>query len=221
MHEAGYDSLITAQILLRLSVEIHEEFLKNGPPFGITEGDCRSTETPKYQSKLIPSLAPQPWNSDIALKTGELIDVDGKGALNSLLFLDTVLKSTTKTSTPASSNPSESLPQQGPIDWTQPAEVARIRSMFAHATKFDLLTDQTEDEVVVPSSLVKYNPLHDAEEPLLVFPEELAIKEKVDSGELIPRFEDIFWGVYGNKLRVFGTAEEVLDLRGRKMEFAR
>ena len=195
-------------------MEIHEEFLKNGPPFGITEGDCRSAETPKRQSKLIPSLAPQPWNSEIARKTGELIDVDDKGSLNSLIFLDTVLKSTAKTSATASSSPSESLPQQSPVDWTQPAEVARIRSIFAHATKFDLLTDQTEDEVVVPSSLVKYNPLHDPEEPLLDFPEELAIKEKVDSGELIPRFDDKFWGIYGNKLRVFGTAEEVLDLRG-------
>lgn len=41
------------------------------------------------------------------------------------------------------------------------------------------------------------------------------IMEKVNRGELIPRFGSEFWGIYGNKLRVFGTEERVCDIGER------
>lgn len=157
-------------------------------------------------------LAPQPWDSDIDRKIGELIDVDEKSTLHSLLFLDKHMKERNgRVGVPL--RPRTSQTQQTPIDWTKPAEVARIRSMFAHSTKFDLLTDQTEEKVAI-RSLIKYDLIHDPEEPLLDFPEELTMTEKVKRGELIPQFEDKFWRTYGNKLRIFGTAEEILDLSG-------
>lgn len=34
-------------------------------------------------------------------------------------------------------------------------------------------------------------------------------KKKVETGQLIPRFDAKFWKIYGNRLRVFGTEERM------------
>lgn len=43
------------------------------------------------------------------------------------------------------------------------------------------------------------------------------VAEMVRRGRLIPRLDSEFWKVYGNKLRVFGTDTQVMQL-GRDME---
>ncbi|KAL1961158.1 hypothetical protein VTO42DRAFT_3103 [Malbranchea cinnamomea] len=219
LHEAGYDSLLTAQVFLRLSADLHERTLNKqllSAPFGAADGGRTSNHTPKPQWKLMnSSLAPQPWNVNGGRKTDELIDIDEPGIVTCLASLDRTFQNNKKNAvTPPSSQSSQ--PQQAPVNWHEPAEVARIRSSFAHPTKFDLLTDQTEEELKFPPTrVIKYSPPNDPDEPLLDFSEKLAIREKVDNGELIPRFDDDFWRIYGNKLRIFGTAEEILNLEKR------
>jgi len=39
-----------------------------------------------------------------------------------------------------------------------------------------------------------------------------AVADMVRKGLLVPRFGSEFWNIYGNKLRVFGTHEGILDL---------
>lgn len=105
-------------------------------------------------------------------------------------------------------------PSQQPINWTEPTEFDRIRSAFAHRTRFDLLTDQTEEVLSFPpkehgnEGFASTTP----EEPLLKFPEEIELEQKAEAGDLIRRFRSEFWKIYGNKLRVFGTEEGVCIL---------
>ena len=44
------------------------------------------------------------------------------------------------------------------------------------------------------------------------------VAQKVCNGELIPRLGNEFWNIYGNRLRVFGTKERVLQLGVQKKE---
>lgn len=104
-------------------------------------------------------------------------------------------------------------PSQQPIDWTEPTEFDRIRSAFAHRTRFDLLTDQCEEVLTFPSKEVENEGLPSVTaESLLTFPEDTELERKVAAGELVPRFNSEFWKVYGNKLRVFGTEQGVCIL---------
>lgn len=43
----------------------------------------------------------------------------------------------------------------------------------------------------------------------------------VERGSLIPRWDSDFWRTYGNKLRVYGTIEEVCDLTARRQQSRR
>lgn len=43
-------------------------------------------------------------------------------------------------------------------------------------------------------------------------------KNGTRSGEMIQPWDSDFWRVYGNKLRVYGTVEEVCDLEAKKAE---
>ena len=231
LHEAGYDSLLTAQVFLRLSAEIHEQaVVKEEKMLSnlASPGECTYNETtPNAEWQLNRILAPQPWTEDIAKHTHSLIDIEEPNNMMSLETLDGTMRKITGPdkfapnypSPPPSSSSSSTFPQQRPVDWREPLEVARIRSIFAHPNKFDLLTDQTEETVSNSASsnnIVKYDPIFDPTRPLLDFPEETVMQEKVDRGELIPRFNSDFWEVYGNKLRVYGTAEEVCELTKAK-----
>lgn len=98
-------------------------------------------------------------------------------------------------------------PSQKPVNWNEPREVARIRSIFAHPTKYDLLTDQSADTVNYNTSISEYSLLFTSDDKTNAI-----IEEKIEEGRLIPRFDNEFWKAYGNRLRVFGTVEEVCNL---------
>lgn len=186
-HEAGYDSLLTAKVFIKLSAQ-----LRNG---GIPMDPQAKPFVPK-----------QAFSSELS----EII-LDGSASCASSTSGGSSIEMATKTS-----RKSKDRPSQKPVNWQEPGEVTRIRSAFAHRTKFDLLTDlaeETEDlpETDMPASS---NPLAGpgGELHLLAFEDEESISQKVKDGELIPRFGAPFWKVYGNKLRVFGTEERVCIL---------
>lgn len=183
-HEAGYDSLLTAQVFIKLSSQ-----LRNG---GIPMDPRAKSFVPKR---------------DIYTEMSEL-SLDSSASCASSTSGNSSVEMTGKTSR-------KDRPAQKPVDWQQREEVTRIRSAFAHRTKYDLLTDLAEEIEDVPESEipVSANPLAGPTEPqLLAFEDEEAIAQKVKDGELIPRFGASFWKVYGNKLRVFGTEERVCVL---------
>ncbi|KAL1857729.1 hypothetical protein Plec18170_002953 [Paecilomyces lecythidis] len=183
-HEAGYDSLLTAQVFIKLSSQ-----LRNG---GIPMDPRAKSFVPKR---------------DVYAELSEL-SLDSSASCTSSTSGSSAMEMTAKISRKAK-------PSQKPVNWQQQEEVTRIRSAFAHRTKFDLLTDLAEETEDSPDSEMptSANPLAGPTEPhLLAFEDEEAIAQKVKDGELIPRFGAPFWKVYGNKLRVFGTEERVCIL---------
>ena len=198
LHEAGYDSLLTAQVLIRLSAQLQSEGASFKKPVKIVEkgNDGYSTI---YKER--------PSANGIGRNGQVKANMERKGSDESLLGCILTGPSTVS---------SQKYPSQQPIDWTEPTEFDRIRSAFAHRTRFDLLTDQTEDIVTLPlngdGSGDSTPPA--VGEPLLSFPEDVNIEEMVAAGDLMPRFDSAFWEVYGNKLRVFGTEEGVCFLNG-------
>lgn len=133
------------------------------------------------------------------------------------------------------SNDGEAKPQPAvitpaPANWDE-KQMPEIRSAFAHRTKFDLLTDTAEE--YMPGDAIVNDPpdkktktkkkKHRGTQPpdlddddwLMDFDEGVDSEfydEQVAAGKLMPSFEDSFWQTYGNKLRVFGTVEAVIDM---------
>lgn len=141
VHEAGYDSLMTAQIFLKLAVQLYE--------------------TSSSREALINRA------------NGDATEID-------LMDLSTELD-----------EPSNEEEETA-------ANTTQQKLVYGHATKFDLLLNMDDEESDVSST-------GPSEQDSL-------IEQKVIEGKLLPRLDDGFWGKYKNKLRVFGTTEEVCDL---------
>ncbi|EEQ31090.1 conserved hypothetical protein [Microsporum canis CBS 113480] len=142
-HEAGYDSLITAQVFLKLAVQLFETSTSREALIHRTNGDATEID---------------------------------------LMDLSTEPEEPTKND-------------------TKETETQK-KLVYGHATKFDLLLSMEDEE----SSSGSTGPSSE---------QESLIVQKVIEGKLLPRFDDEFWAEYVNKLRVFGTSEEVCDLCGR------
>ncbi|EGE04293.1 CAF1 family ribonuclease [Trichophyton equinum CBS 127.97] len=137
MHEAGYDSLMTAQIFLKLAVQLYE------------------TSSPR--------------EALVNRANGDATEID-------LMDLST-----------------EPDDEQGKTENT-----TQQKLVYGHATKFDLLLDMDNEE----SGASSVGPSE----------QDSLLEQKVIEGKLLPRLDDDFWSKYINKLRVFGTTEEVCDL---------
>ncbi|KAI9851225.1 MAG: hypothetical protein M1838_004237 [Thelocarpon superellum] len=156
-HEAGYDSLLTAQVLIKLSTKLHAA---NRPA---TEMEAAALESDKDDSerasqdggvRLEPPKAKPPRKKGILAQHSGNEPVTSGSRFAALLDL----------SSESEWDPSSTA--QGPVKSHQPRGTPR-RS--AHGARLD--------------------PSH-----------------------TMPPFQGEFWKVYGNKLRVFGTEEEVFDL---------
>ena len=83
-------------------------------------------------------------------------------------------------------------------------------SVFSHPTKFDLLGELSSDEDLIdlfepsrsPKKVSKTNGVGAPQTAQTAF-------------TMMPPFDDPFWSVYGNKLRVNGTVEGVCPMRSR------
>lgn len=136
IHEAGYDSLMTAQIFLKLAVQLYETSSSREALVSRANGDATEID--------LMDLSTEP-------------DEQGK---------------------------TENTTQQ--------------KLVYGHATKFDLLLDMDDEE----SGASSVGPSE----------QDSLLEQKVIEGKLLPRLDDDFWSKYINKLRVFGTTEEVCDL---------
>jgi hypothetical protein len=88
---------------------------------------------------------------------------------------------------------------------------AQIDSQFSHPTKFDLLGGLDDEGVSAEhkqSNSHKPKPEPSSPEDMTTAPLAPDKPEVV----LMPSFDTDFWRVYGNKLRVFGTKEEIFRL---------
>ncbi|PGH23764.1 hypothetical protein AJ80_02194 [Polytolypa hystricis UAMH7299] len=197
LHEAGYDSLLTAQVLLRLSTQLHGEMAHSS-----RKESCKTYNFDHTLSRTSWTIPNASTPTHVTSRVDKLIDIDGR----TTSYLNGGLKPTMLNGTGKGIS-HQRAPSQVPVNWNEAAVYSRIRSIFAHPTKFDLLTDQT-DEIVTYRS-----PSPGPGRSLLDFNEDNGVGErKAKGGQLITRFDNDFWKVYGNKLRVFGTIEELCDL---------
>ncbi|KAF3483344.1 uncharacterized protein GIQ15_02668 [Arthroderma uncinatum] len=142
MHEAGYDSLMTAQIFLKLAVQLYETSSSRKALIQQTNGAAAGIELMDLSTK-----PDEPRKHDDAKSTQD-------------------------------------------------------KFVYGHATRFDLLLDMEAEDNISAGSAEEDSP----------------VDQKIIEGKLLPRFDDEFWTEYANKLRVFGTAEEIttIGLTGRK-----
>ncbi|KAK2753240.1 hypothetical protein FQN54_007931 [Arachnomyces sp. PD_36] len=196
LHEAGYDSLLTAQILIKLSAQLRSDPRK--PTTNAVDPNLAAFST-VYKQAL--------HNGIGEAEAGDTRKIRND-SIDSLIEFPPARKDSTGSSTTLPKR----CPTQKSVDWAEPTEVTRIRSAFAHKTRFDLLTDQTQEVLTFPPKDGGNGGTTSAEESLLSFPDDIDVDKKVSGGDLIPRFGSDFWAVYGNKLRVFGTEEGVCVL---------
>lgn len=188
-HEAGFDSYLTAKILIRLSTKLE------------TAGQQIDLKT-NNESK------------EPAINTGQ----EHKGVLPASLILPLKSQSTnrtisskhdkshengTSTSEPPHLTHTTTTPTPSPYTNTKPKKPKQHhpkrppsrRTPFSHATMFDLLGDiSSEEDPASPSSPPTGKGSASPRTPMM------------------PPFETEFWNVYADKLRVNGTAEGVCCL---------
>jgi poly(A)-specific ribonuclease len=204
LHEAGYDSYITARIMILLSAKLEAAGSYIPSPSIISDDDDYLTApesgTPESYSKAATGGVSLTTNSEAPKQT---------------LLTSPISKQKQKTKRkPFQSSPSTSS-----------------RSRFASQTPFEALDALTLEEnadtrahmngAPLPGSAADVNPAQRSIAPSRsrVFtpggtlnPDAHSSNQKKDADMLMPPFESDFWRVYANKLRIFGTEERLLDL---------
>jgi poly(A)-specific ribonuclease len=207
LHEAGYDSLLTAQVLIRLSAQLRDKpaNLKeiSHPIWPNPNSNNPSMADPVGMSRCLSQITQRGTDG----KVDKPVDIDEpstgspRGVASETLWpgVAGIERSTHR-----------KRPCQSPVNWQEPTGITRVGSIFAHPTKFDLLTDQTEESIVLPNfKIMRYSSAPLGEAPSLpAFQEDHLERKEM----LMPSFGTDFWKAYCNKLRVFGTAEGVCDL---------
>lgn len=172
LHEAGYDSMITARVFLRLTSQLSEkgEHLVDNADT-ITE---RSLETK---------------NAVGDKNTSECPSISFSSSFTSGVVIREQVSSEVV----------------GPNRLTETIDTKERRVAVAHATRFDILADQNdEDANSVDTGVDEDAFVTSGGDPIII--------SKIREGHLIPRLDDKFWRVYGNKLRLFGIDQKFCQL---------
>ncbi|KAI9809416.1 MAG: hypothetical protein M1827_006852 [Pycnora praestabilis] len=186
-HEAGYDSFLTAKVLVRLAAKL----------------EASGTLVREHE------LETQLSDEDVYHTAPE--DSGGVSLSPPVSFKNKTLAATKENRVPnrntssGSDSGSDGISLVGRIDevlttsqgWKKQPKTSKkggTKSLFSHATMFDSLLDLPIDD-------------EDVDEPLIVEP-----PPEKHNMTVMPAFDSDFWSIYGNKLRVFGTAERVCDL---------
>jgi poly(A)-specific ribonuclease len=202
LHEAGYDSYLTAKILIKLSTHLrqsggHQDWdeqysTTDEEYFTPSEGEEESVSSIKKSG----AGSPIPPKKLQYLQNGShvphITSLDGVSDTISLMSFDNPL-SKPKAVPEVTSNGKGILPS------------------VAHATNFDALKDLTE-EVLTPKKKGPRRRQGRAKSAQRSLIDEHPVSRTGLNDGLMPQFGDPFWKVYGNKLRVFGTVEGVCNL---------
>ena len=189
-HEAGFDSFLTAKVLIRLSAKLEAagHYVDEN---GIPATDDEEYETaPEDGGVTLDRIDVDPaHNSDAS-------DSSNQGVSLAIAALDTATISQTeheaKKSKALKSNQSKASSKTG----------------FAHQNTFDLLDEIPADGDALPMSLRPENSVDGKKRK-----KERKREKKKKKFTMMPPFESHFWTVYGNKLRVNGTVEGVCHMK--------
>ncbi|KAI9737154.1 MAG: hypothetical protein M1834_000747 [Cirrosporium novae-zelandiae] len=231
LHEAGYDSMLTAKVMIILSYNID----KNGSYSENGDGEP-SSFTPNQR------VVTEVWVGRSISQSTETVKVPGADSTEnklgsiqpSLTLYPTrgptwngrgkrrVKKSSQnppKPSQPSSNNASST--QSSPVN--HPTTFENPRDNTANHVSPNLATFATQNPYHVlqqadsPSKTPNLQPLNLETKvktgvliPEILEAEEYSVNERLSP--LIPDFDTTFWGMFMNKLRVLGTTEQLLDL---------
>ncbi|KAL8906037.1 MAG: hypothetical protein Q9207_002267 [Kuettlingeria erythrocarpa] len=176
-HEAGFDSYLTAKVLIRLSGTLE----KSG--WYLDEKGKSIADNEDYYT-------PDEGHSPERRSSGE-----SSGGVS--IYASSVPKNVA-----ASGETSKSSSAQSKYTPTTD------RSTFANPTVFDLLGDIPADDDLATLTLQPQQ----SDQPVSKKQAKRDKRAQAEMGKRMPAWESSFWDVYGNKLRVNGTAEGVCDV---------
>ncbi|KAI9713645.1 MAG: hypothetical protein M1812_006617 [Candelaria pacifica] len=199
-HEAGYDSLLTANVLIRLSTKLEAsgtwvEGVEQPRVVSVLEALrlMASSSDADDENPSAPESSEQSrtqWTTARKKKTRS----KKKGAKPAAKTRTLTGSSSSSANFSFRPTPAQRLapPPGSPTRQRHTVAKGRIASSFVHVSQYDVLP---EDDGEKPQRM--FLPAH-------------------DTTTLMPPFTSDFWRVYGNKLRVFGTVEGVCDLNPKR-----
>ena len=226
-HEAGYDSLLTATIMLRLAAKLGAERKAEDLPVDAAQRDRREPEPAKPAKPAKPALGREASEGGIKLTTDlpEDFIADGREKVQHPIAVPPVEPETTAT------NGRKNRKNKRKNKTASKEEVATRR--FETRNLFDALqASSLEDSAAASTSEeeLDFDNLPTAESETEIngngvagsWADEVFVQDesgwvpiqKVERGrmEMIPTFDDRFWDKFGNKLRVFGTEEREMRI---------
>jgi poly(A)-specific ribonuclease len=224
-HEAGYDSLLTANVMIRLSAKLDAE--------GTYIGGIPSDDEQNYVT------APED-NGGISLDAEDGTTFGKKLRQVSRLVPEYNIKASPNAASSTYSASNWLVPSSvGPPSKKKKKKATSKKSQdkngsrFASPTMFEGLRIEEAEELEAEDSAAAWQsrltveteaqsvsgsgPLSwDLDVPATdsLGPYALPEIKKKEAMVMMPQFDSDFWRVYGNKLRVFGTEENVLALTG-------
>jgi len=211
-HEAGYDSFTTAKVLIRLAAKL--EAAGHYVTKEYIQSESGGWHTPPESAGALIDFGSESQHGESSTKEHGLKS-DQSISQGARLAEVTNLAPTAATILPAKKPKKPKKPKK---------EAQKPYSAFAHAGRFDLLGESNMDgandgvdvEDMKPDD--ENTPLQEAApQPDIWDLPAPPVKETVGTSDkpvskFMPDWESVFWNVYGNKLRVYGTVEEMCDL---------
>lgn len=206
-HEAGFDSYLTAKVLIRLSAKLEAKLKPGQQAIHAESEDSYETAPEDTEDGGVSLITLTPKSKIENLRPQNGVSEPDNGSISEAVT-KTHARNFSDIKSKRESN-SKSVKASG-------------NSNFAHATIFDLLGDiPADDSLSSPgkqakkptkkqshsphpsnSSSITYNPV--------IPPAIVALHQNT----MMPPFQDDFWNIYRNRLRVNGTVEGICSFGG-------
>ncbi|KAL0263236.1 hypothetical protein SLS55_002214 [Diplodia seriata] len=235
-HEAGYDSFLTALIMIRLSTKLEQDgaYLKDAS-LAVSDDESYDTAPETLPDRSDSSPFP-PSNQGIATLDGEAelvtpaITPNVNGDQTALAQAVAPLEDTDTARNKKTARKKKGKGGQAGGE-TKSTLMFSSTNLFAQLATADTESEDEQDAELVPEEPRNGSPTEETEDAQVAtyqwdgttyysYPDEGAAqqgatvnREAMEPMTLMPPFETDFWRVYGNKLRVFGTTESVWNLR--------
>jgi hypothetical protein len=238
-HEAGYDSLQTAKVLIKLSaaMERQDKFKDErispqiaGRGFGVDDEFVTAPESQSdggsHQATITQTISGALASPVTAMKNLLLKESSPSAEPNSAGMYSTQAEAgSTESSGESSSDAASSViaveRTQTLPDSSASVEVGKVKSKFGSVSRFEVLNDEKADsDGDGTADLLEWS---DDEERKKEKKEKKRLKrfarqdrdeKMIENGDLMPRWDgsEGFWRFFGNKLQVNGTVENVCHL---------
>jgi hypothetical protein len=238
-HEAGYDSLQTAKVLIKLSTALErQDKFKNqkispavgGNGFGIddeyvtaleSQSDCGSQQATVTQTIASVLTSPVSAMKNLLLN-GSSPSAEPKSAgMYSNQAQAGSMVSSNEDSSDTNSSVIAIKKTQTLSDSSASAEVSKVKGKFSSVSAFDVLNaEKADSDEDGAADLLEWSDDEEREKEkhekkrLKKLVRQDRVEKMYENGELMPRWDGSrgFWRFFGNKLQVNGTVENVCPL---------